>query len=200
MRWFSQFFRLFSFWIRRWIVPPYGTQLVEGELPELLRPKTIYIVQEDGYLWHASMLCPCGCHAVLHMNLVPDERPFWRLTKHSDGTVSLFPSVWRKKDCRCHFWFCRGRVIWCDDTHSGARTELGKHQQAGGLNKTTSRGTRHSVVCEPTSRVAPDRGYLAHPGVGPGRSIAGGSVTGELCSRRCPSVPGSFGSSLPIRQ
>ncbi|WP_375692081.1 DUF6527 family protein [Pseudooceanicola sp. LIPI14-2-Ac024] len=47
------------------------------------------------------------------MNLLQDERPCWRVTRHKDGLVSLHPSVWRKKDCGSHFWFKRGRVKWC---------------------------------------------------------------------------------------
>ncbi|WP_246471270.1 DUF6527 family protein [Aminobacter carboxidus] len=58
------------------------------------------------------MLCPCGCRRVLHMNLLADERPCWRLTRHDDGTTTLHPSVWRKTDCGSHFWFRRGRVEW----------------------------------------------------------------------------------------
>ncbi|MFD1328853.1 DUF6527 family protein [Mycoplana ramosa] len=59
------------------------------------------------------MICPCGCRAVLHMNLLPDERPCWRVTRHMDGSTSLHPSVWRQKECKSHFWFRKGRVKWC---------------------------------------------------------------------------------------
>ena len=78
-----------------------------------LRERTLYVVQEDGFVEQAAMLCPCGCGRVLHMNLIPDERPCWNLTRHADGTATLHPSVWRKKDCGSHFWFQRGRVQWC---------------------------------------------------------------------------------------
>ncbi|WP_415195487.1 DUF6527 family protein [Rhodopseudomonas sp.] len=59
------------------------------------------------------MLCPCGCGKILHMNLLPDERPCWQLTVDADGLATLHPSIWRQKDCGSHFWFRRGRVIWC---------------------------------------------------------------------------------------
>jgi hypothetical protein len=50
------------------------------------------------------------------MNLIPDERPCWQLMRHPDGTATLHPSVWRKKDCGSHFWFRRGRVkSWRSD-------------------------------------------------------------------------------------
>ncbi len=93
--------------------PPYKTVVIEETLPKALRPRTLYIVQEDEYQEQAAMICPCGCGAILQMNLLPDERPCWRVTQHTDGTASLHPSVWRKKDCKSHFWFRQGRVVWC---------------------------------------------------------------------------------------
>jgi hypothetical protein len=99
--------------VRDWLVPPYATRVVEANLPKKMRRRTLYVVQEDGFEEQAAMLCPCGCGSVLHMNLMPDERPCWNVTYHDDGTATLHPSVWRKKDCGAHFWFRRGRVGWC---------------------------------------------------------------------------------------
>ena len=92
---------------------PYRTLIVEESLPKRLDLRTLYIVREDGISEQAAMICPCGCGAILHMNLLPDERPCWTVTQHGDGTATLHPSVWRKKDCRSHFWFRQGRVQWC---------------------------------------------------------------------------------------
>ncbi|WP_456672422.1 MULTISPECIES: DUF6527 family protein [unclassified Bradyrhizobium] len=99
--------------IHNWIVPPYPTLFVEDTLPKQLKRRTLYIVEEDGFQEQAAMICPCGCRSVLHMNLLPDERPCWRVTRHDDGTATLHPSVWRKKECGSHFWFRNGRVVWC---------------------------------------------------------------------------------------
>lgn len=101
-----------SGWLHARFNRPYRIMVVEESLPAQLRKKTLYVVQEDGFLEQAAMLCPCGCGQTLHMNLIPDERPCWQLTQHSDGTATLYPSVWRKKGCRSHFWFRRGRVQW----------------------------------------------------------------------------------------
>jgi hypothetical protein len=106
-----------------WLVPPYGTRLVENYLPKQLKKRMLYIVQDDGFLEQAAMLCPCGCKRVLHMNLLTDEHPCWHLTQHKDGTASLYPSVWRKVDCQSHFWFRRGRIDWFkgkDANHDGS--------------------------------------------------------------------------------
>lgn len=83
------------------------------ELPDELDGRTIYIVGEAEYIWLAAMVCPCGCGETLHMSLLPDERPRWKLTEHPDGTASLTPSVWRVKDCRSHFCLRKGMIEWC---------------------------------------------------------------------------------------
>lgn len=101
--------------VRTWFDPPYRTISIDGSLPPKLKKHTLYIVAEDGFEEQAAMLCPCGCAQILHMNLLPDDRPLWRVTRHADGSASLRPSVWRKKGCRSHFCFRSGRVIWVKD-------------------------------------------------------------------------------------
>lgn len=112
MNWAFHIFGRIKAWLRDALSSRYKTCFVEEELPQKLAKKTLYIVHEDSYLWHASMLCPCGCGEVLHMNLLRDERPCWHVTKHKDGTVSLHPSIWRKKGCCAHFWFKKGKIQW----------------------------------------------------------------------------------------
>ena len=113
MKWFKRLFRHAYDRLYDRLVPRYRTRFVEDLLPNSLGRRILYIVQEDGFLEQAAMLCPCGCGRVLQMNLLPDERPCWQLTRHDDGTATLYPSVWRKKDCGAHFWFRRGRIQWC---------------------------------------------------------------------------------------
>lgn len=86
------------------------------DLPEELRPKTVYVVAEGGHDWFAAMVCPCGCGAILHLNLVEGMRPRWRVREHWDGTVTLYPSVWRQVGCCRHFILRCGRMHWCDTT------------------------------------------------------------------------------------
>lgn len=102
-------------WLLAWIGRPYRTIFVEEHLPRRLKGHTLYIVEEDGFEEQAAMFCPCGCGRVLQMNLLTDERPCWRVTRHRDGTATLHPSIWRKKDCGSHFCFRKGRVEWCLD-------------------------------------------------------------------------------------
>ena len=105
--------RLAQAFYDRLFVRQYRTLVVDTSLPKQLKSRYLYVVQEDGFEEQAAMLCPCGCGRTLHMNLLPDDRPCWRLTKHGDGTATLHPSVWRQKDCGSHFWLRKGRVIWC---------------------------------------------------------------------------------------
>jgi hypothetical protein len=93
---------------------PYRTVTVHDALPSNLEENILYVVDDDGHLEQAAMLCPCGCG----LNLLRDEGPCWRLTQHTDGTATLYPSVWRKKDCGSHFWFREGQVFWCNDRMS----------------------------------------------------------------------------------
>ena len=116
MKWLARIFVAIWRLLAGWIDPPYRTVFAEAALPSRLRRRTLYVVQEDGFEEQAAMLCPCGCKRVLHMNLLSDERPCWKLTRHGDGTATLHPSVWRKKDCGSHFWFRRGRVTWCENS------------------------------------------------------------------------------------
>jgi hypothetical protein len=102
-------------WLRSRLRPRFRTEYVEEDAPEQPKARVLYVVMEDGEPWSAAMRCPCGCGELLHMNLLPDERPRWRLSIHDDGTSTLHPSVNRMKGCRAHFWFRNGRVYWCAD-------------------------------------------------------------------------------------
>lgn len=103
-----------SRWVRGRFVRPYRTMVVEDVLPEPVERRVVYILREDGFDEQAALLCPCGCGAVLHMNLLLDDRPCWRVTQNFDGTVTLFPSVRRTKGCKSHFLVMNGRIEWCE--------------------------------------------------------------------------------------
>jgi hypothetical protein len=81
-------------------------------LPEMMSAHHLYVVGERGEDWYAAMVCPCGCHALIELNLVPPGRPCWTLTTDQDGSPSLSPSIWRQVDCRAHFFVRRGRIVW----------------------------------------------------------------------------------------
>lgn len=96
--------------------PRYSAARVEDS-PDTYDPQVVYLVGSKKQLWHAEMICPCGCNAVLKMNLQNDMRPCWRASIRSDKTVTLFPSVRRKVGCGSHFILRNGIVHWCSDEY-----------------------------------------------------------------------------------
>jgi hypothetical protein len=83
-----------------------------GDEPDELAAMRLYAVGENGHLWHATMLCPCGCEERISLNLLPDDSPCWTLSEHAGGPT-LHPSVWRHVGCRSHFFLRSGRIEWC---------------------------------------------------------------------------------------
>ncbi len=109
----SFFFRIWAWvtgWFRRPDKPLRATWI--EELPDHLDPGTVYVAGENGHVWFAAMICPCGCGETLYMNLQQDRRPCWRLTVDQRGAVTLHPSVWRQVGCRSHFFLRQGVVQW----------------------------------------------------------------------------------------
>jgi hypothetical protein len=92
--------------------PVYHAQRVE-DLPDVLKPLTVYLAGEESHLWAAALLCPCGCGERIELNLLPQVRPRWTAQRLPDGTVTLMPSVWRQKGCKSHFFLREGRIDWC---------------------------------------------------------------------------------------
>lgn len=86
--------------------------LIVTEEPEILHPDFIYLIGNAGYLWVAVMLCPCGCGAIIKLNLLSEVRPCWKYKQHLDSTISIYPSVNRMYGCRSHFWVQKGLVKW----------------------------------------------------------------------------------------
>jgi hypothetical protein len=91
----------------------YSIARVDEEL-QRLNSHVLYVIEDAGIAWSAMMACPCGCGTPLHMNLIPDTKPAWRLDEGPDGSPSLAPSVWRTEECRSHFFLRCGRIEWCE--------------------------------------------------------------------------------------
>jgi hypothetical protein len=104
----------FKNWSVNLFKPRFKTVFVKEDIPTKLKKKIIYVITEDDEPWHVAMLCPCGCLETLQMNLIPDERPVWRLEINKKGYATLNPSIWKKKGCKSHFWFREGCIFWCD--------------------------------------------------------------------------------------
>lgn len=90
--------------------PLYTTQTFPDE-PDQLEPLVVYLIGENEHLWHAALLCPCGCGEVIRLNLLTDDEPCWRVQLSRKG-VSFKPSIWRTTGCRSHFFLRSGRILW----------------------------------------------------------------------------------------
>lgn len=81
----------------------------------------MFIVGDEKSAWMALLQCPCGCGDAIHLSLVTDGRPSWRVRTHRNGCVTSMPSVWRTTGCRRHFIVYRAYLLWCkshpDDEH-----------------------------------------------------------------------------------
>ena len=92
------------------------------DFPDSLDPTKIYLVGENGYVWAAAMLCPCGCGDIIKLNLLKKARPCWSVKEHRDGCITISPSIWRKTGCKSHFIIFHGTIHWCtfyDDMPEG---------------------------------------------------------------------------------
>lgn len=87
--------------------------IICSELPETTEENTIYISSEDKKFCYLLMKCPCGCGANIDLSLIQGLKPKWEIQFHLNGTISISPSIWRKYKCKSHFFYKRGKVIWC---------------------------------------------------------------------------------------
>ncbi len=125
MRWFTLFTQSFLSGVtslRRWFTVRFERphsrihyECVE-EFPDELEPYTLYVAGDKQHPWGATMLCPCGCGDAVQLNLLKEVSPCWRVQLNADRTVSLMPSVWRRKGCGSHFFLGDGRIDWCRDS------------------------------------------------------------------------------------
>lgn len=106
--------------LRPWITKSYWRIVRVGELPDILKRGSLYLIG-DGAPWSAALLCPCGCRDVIQLSLLDGDPPRWRLSLDGDGLPTLVPSVRRTQGCRSHFFLRRGRVVWSREVANAER-------------------------------------------------------------------------------
>lgn len=92
--------------------PPalYGYEFSE-DMPETVRKWVVYVVGGEKQHWAACLKCPCGCGSTIHLNLLREANPCWRIRiKHE--RVSISPSIWKLQGCLSHFFIRNGSVLW----------------------------------------------------------------------------------------
>jgi hypothetical protein len=93
-------------------LPPLLVGVLVEEPPETIETQRVYLVADGHEPWSAGLACPCGCGEFIQLSLLSRDRPHWRAQRHWNGTVTLYPSVWRIKGCRSHFFVTRGQIQW----------------------------------------------------------------------------------------
>ncbi len=88
----------------------YSIEILE-EFPEYPKQKIIYLIGERNSLNFLSMLCPCGCGANIRLSLIQEDSPSWSISINKD-LISVYPSVWRNRGCRSHFFVRSGKIKW----------------------------------------------------------------------------------------
>jgi len=89
----------------------YGYEFTD-DVPNVVEPGIIYLIQNQGYCWQSVMSCPCGCKSDLFMNHVEDFKPNWTHQISEKNLITLYPSVDRTVGCKSHFWVTDGKIIW----------------------------------------------------------------------------------------
>jgi hypothetical protein len=90
---------------------PFKT-IYQNELPDSFEKSTIYVIGEKKHYWCIAMLCPCGCNAVIQLNLLPQVSPQWSFFRSRNATITISPSIWRNNGCKSHFYVSNGRIAW----------------------------------------------------------------------------------------
>jgi hypothetical protein len=73
----------------------------------------VYIWNNNGTEWLATLNCPCGCGNKLQLILLKNEKPSWSIIKHDNKGITFTPSIHKTSGCKSHFFIREGRVIWC---------------------------------------------------------------------------------------
>jgi hypothetical protein len=82
-----------------------GTVASRSDASALIREPGDAVLVERGHPRLLVMQCPCGCGEEYPVNVDRKAGKAWRLYRRQ-GSITLYPSVWRDTGCESHF------VIW----------------------------------------------------------------------------------------
>ena len=77
-----------------------------------LKPNCLYIEKRGGKNRWLYLLCPSGCGETLSVNLMQSISPFWTLTRNTDNTATLSPSIDKTDGCKSHFFIRNSQIQW----------------------------------------------------------------------------------------
>ena len=65
---------------------------------------------KENYKW-LKFKCPCGCGALISLNLMKSHFPRWTIKEFNKKNLTITPSV-ISTTCGSHFWIRKNKVIW----------------------------------------------------------------------------------------
>ena len=81
---------------------------------QLAEPGDAVLITRGQPRW-LILKCPCGCDDEIPLNLDWRAGKAWRIYKHKEEKVTIFPSVWRDTGCFSHFIIRNGRILLMDE-------------------------------------------------------------------------------------
>ena len=82
------------------------------DVPTSISDNTIFIIQDGNEPELLAFKCPCGCNENILLNLLKDAKPQWRFRINHNDMINIYPSIWRKRGCKSHFFIKNGIVEW----------------------------------------------------------------------------------------
>jgi hypothetical protein len=117
MKWIKKITTRFVEWLRQEYRYRY-----EDDFPKSFKENIIYIVGDLKRPWLLAFKCPCGCQAVIQLNLLKEASPNWKFKISKWKGISIFPSIWRTMGCKSHFFVRHGRIEWTASRVPSKRT------------------------------------------------------------------------------
>ena len=79
--------------------------------PKSYGPADVVLIRSGTYNKRLQFNCPNGCGSMVVLNLSTTRQPHWSATYHSNGTISVYPSV-VNKECGAHFIIRKSYITW----------------------------------------------------------------------------------------
>ncbi len=92
------------------------------DFPEVIPEKKILVLSEGYEPDSLAFKCPCGCNSDIYLNLLEDAEPRWNFIITKNGNITISPSIWRKIDCRSHFFIRDGKIEWVFKTNEAVKS------------------------------------------------------------------------------
>lgn len=85
---------------------------VVNDLQDTYEYGKLYLIGHRNRFWKCAFHCPCGCGELLELLLLKEVSPHWSIEFSDESHVNIYPSIWKSKGCKSHFFIRSNRIIW----------------------------------------------------------------------------------------